>query len=60
MKKNIHVIITCIIFVIFYAGCSSVKYKTEYNQTAKELEQELKKDNLTPVQKVIIKHAITE
>lgn len=55
MKK----IIICMI-ILLIAGCSSVQYKTEYDQTAKELEQELKKDNLTPEQKIIIRHAIIE
>ena len=49
-----------ILLLIFIAGCSTVQYKSEYSQTAAELEQELKNDNLTPVQKVIIRHAITE
>lgn len=60
MIKSIHVFLICIIFTIFYTGCSTVQYKSEYSQTAAELEQELKNDNLTPVQKVIIRHAITE
>ena len=49
-----------ILLLIFIAGCSTVQYKSEYLQTAAELERELENDNLTPVQKVIIKHAITE
>ena len=60
MNKYIHVFLICLIFLIFYTGCSTVQYKSEYSQTAAELEQELKNDNLTPVQKVIIRHAITE
>lgn len=55
MKK-----IIIISLLLFVAGCSTVQYKNDYQQTAAELEQELKNDNLTPAQKVIIKHAITE
>ena len=55
MKK-----IIIISLLLFLAGCSTVQYKSEYSQTASELEQELKNNNLTPVQKVIIRHAITE
>mgnify|MGYP001312384846 CR=1 FL=1 len=55
MKK-----IIVLFILLFIVGCSTVQYKSEYSQTASELEQELKNDNLTPVQKVIIKHAITE
>lgn len=54
MKK-----IIIISLLLFVAGCSTVQYKNDYQQTAAELEQELKNDNLTPVQKVIIRHAIT-
>lgn len=45
---------------LFIVGCASVQPKFQYNQTADELEQELRNDNLTPVQRVVIKHAIAE
>lgn len=56
MRKLIHVIIICLISAVFYS-CSMPVKTTSGNLSAKELEDMSKADNLTPEQKVILKHA---
>ena len=55
MRKLIHIIIICLISAVFYT--CSMPVKTSGNLSAKELEDMSKADNLTPEQKVILKHA---
>lgn len=54
--KFIHVILICLISAVFYT-CSSQVKMTPADLSARELENMSKADNLTPEQKVIIKHA---
>jgi hypothetical protein len=50
----------CLVFG--FVSCSTIQYsnKSDYNQAAGELNDISKDDNLTPEQKVIIKHASTK
>ena len=54
--KFIHVILICLISAVFYT-CSSQVKMTPADLSARELENMSKADNLTPEQKVILKHA---
>lgn len=59
MRKFIHVIFICIIFTVFYTGCATIGENKSalYNVSADELDKISQSENLTPEQKVIIKHA---
>ena len=48
-----------ILILLFGLACGSVTTKSEFKQTAGEIQDILKSDkNLTPVQRVILKHAL--
>jgi len=58
------VFLTCTVIVVLCTGCASVQYSgnknLSYKESEKELTDTLKDDNLTAVQKIIIKHAISD
>ena len=56
MKKFIHVILICLILSVFYTGCSSVQYKSDYDYTADQLDQQAEKET-DPVKKELNKRA---
>lgn len=50
--------------ILFFVSCSSVQtgggMKASYQQTEKEIQDILKDDNLTPAQKIVLKHAVAD
>lgn len=50
--------------ILFFVSCSSVQTggetKASYQQTEKEIQDILKDDNLTPAQKIVLKHAAAD
>ena len=50
--------------ILFFVSCSSVQtggeMKASYQQTEKEIQDILKDDNLTPAQKIVLKHAAAD
>jgi hypothetical protein len=50
-----------IILLLFFAACTTTPYKSDYKETGQEIKNILQHDqNLTPAQKIILKHAMTE